>query len=150
VDVEALVENLLADASDPETFANRQAEAREALPDQCDGTVWPHDGCAIMLSVLLRHAGLDDLPYTCMALDLARLLQLRGWNVIALGDEPAGDVGTTCGDDYNPGVDHIYLVVKVGDDGQLTVADNQSAHPHPRPVAGNGDNYSPTTYFLRP
>lgn len=148
MDIDDFVQRLLAGATGAQTFSALQQQASMELPAQCGGTVWPHDGCAIMLSILLRNAGLP-IPYKCMALDLVRLLKSRGWNVVPVGSEKPGDVGTTCGDDYDPGVDHVYLVVEVGDDGIVTVADNQSSHLHPRPVAGDGGNYSPTTFFLR-
>ena len=147
--IDIVIQNLIADASDPTNFAHRQDEASHVLPTRCSGTVWPHNGCAIMQSVLLRHAGLTDLPYTCMALDLVNALKNRGWNRIEVGDQQPGDIGTTCGDVYHEGVDHVYLMLDCDENGMMTVADNQAPTPHSRPVAGNGTNFSPTTYFLR-
>lgn len=111
------------------------------------GLVFPKDGCAITLSVLLQDAGID-VDDTYGALDLVNVLKARKWQVVAKGQQQAGDIGTTCGAHAHHGVDHIYLVLQAVNADEMVIADNQADHPHFRFVSGKGGK-SPTTYFLR-
>ncbi len=112
-----------------------------------DGEIFPHDGCAITLSVLLQEAGIN-VPDTFQAITLTNLLrQKRKWEVIKLGDQQPGDIGTTCGDHPNHGFDHIYVVLKKLNNDEMLIADNQAPQPHFRWASGNGK--TPTKYFLR-
>jgi hypothetical protein len=75
-------------------------------------------------------------------------LLTRGWTKISVGQQQAGDVGSTCGEVPHHGTDHIYLVLRTLNVDEMVVADNQEPTPHFRFASGNGK--SPTTYFLRP
>ena len=114
-----------------------------------DGEKYPQDGCAITLSVLMQAAGID-VPNTYTAIELGRRLRdKRGWEVIAPGNQKPGDVGSTCGEEPNHGVDHIYLLVKNLSPDEMLVADNQRSHVHTRSVSGVPDGKSKTRFFLR-
>lgn len=140
------ISDLLTIGSDPRTLKSAQDVAAEKL-NHYDGEVYPTDGCAITLSVLLQDAGIP-VPDTYQALALGRLLQEhRGWTRVAPGSQRAGDVGSTCGDVPDHGVDHIYLVLKPVDGDQMVIADNQSPTPHTRFASGKG--HARTTFFLR-
>lgn len=111
------------------------------------GIHYPHDGCAITLSVMLQMAHIDVGDHYG-ALDLVHVLEKRGWTHVPLGHQEPGDVGTSCGDTPRHGIDHVYLVLKkVNDSGEMVIADNQATAPHFRWVQGHGK--SPTTKFLR-
>lgn len=111
-------------------------------------TDYPKDGCAITASELLRMAGIE-VPLTCVALDLDNLLQKRGWQKIAPGQQKAGDLGSTChGGVRHPGDDHIFTVCYDLNPQEMIVADNQSAWPHQRRTDGK-DGKTPTNHFLR-
>lgn len=112
-----------------------------------DGEVYPRDGCAITLSVLLQQAGIN-IKDTYGALELANLLRDRGWARVPNGQQAPGDIGSTCGPEPEHGVDHVYLVLQPIDDDQMLIADNQQPVPHARYVSGAGGK-SPTRYFLR-
>jgi hypothetical protein len=112
-----------------------------------DGEKYPHDGCAITLSILLRDAGID-VPLTYQAVELGQHLRNdRKWEVIRVGQQVAGDVGSTCGTQPRHGSDHIYLVLKKLNDDEMLIADNQSTQPHFRFASGQGK--TPTRFFLR-
>jgi len=112
-----------------------------------DSERFPTDACAITLSVLLQDAGIN-VQNTFMAIDLGNVLKQRGWQVIAVGGQKQGDVGSACGTQPQHGVDHIYLVLQAVDANNMVVADNQAPRPHARTVSGH-DDISPTTFFLR-
>ena len=124
-----------------------QARAAKKLLD-FDGEKYPSDGCAITLSVLLQDAGIDVLDiYT--AIQLGRELRdTRGWQLIDVGSQQAGDVGSTCGQIAVHGKDHIYLVLQNLNVDEMIIADNQSAKPHFRFASGQGGK-TPTRFFLR-
>lgn len=112
-----------------------------------DGEHYPTDGCAITLSVLLQDAGIT-VQDTYLAIDLGNVLKKRGWQVIAVGNQKQGDVGSTCGTQPQHGVDHIYLVLEALNQDEMVVADNQATAPHFRFASGKGGK-SPTKFFLR-
>lgn len=143
----AAITGLLRMASDSATFHDVQQKAAKKLLDY-DGEVYPRDGCAITLSLLLQRAGIP-VPDTYQALALTNLLKnTRHWQKVALGQQRPGDVGTTCGDVADHGRDHIYLLLKMNNDNEMLVADNQRPYPHARSVNGS-DGRTPTKYFLR-
>lgn len=110
---------------------------------------YPRDGCAITLSVLMQAAGID-VPNTYTAIELGRRLRdKRGRKVIAPGNQQPGDVGSTCGEEPNHGVDHIDLLVKNLGPDEMLVADNQRSYAHTRSVSGVPDDKSKTLFFLR-
>lgn len=112
-----------------------------------DGEIYPRDGCAITLSTLLAAAGMDIAP-TYQALAMGNLLKSRGWQVIPVGQQQAGDVGSTCGTTPQHGVDHVYFVLQRLNNDEMVVADNQASQPHFRWASGQGGK-SPTRFFLR-
>ena len=133
-------------AKDAVTYSQVQTTAAEEL-FRLAGENWPLDGCAINLSNLLQKSGLP-VPDILQALKLGEHLRVqRGWQVIPIGQQQPGDVGSTCGSIPNHGSDHIYLVVERITDNEMLIADNQSSHPHTRFVTGKGK--TPTTFFLR-
>lgn len=112
-----------------------------------DGEVYPQDGCAITLSVLLRDAGIN-VPPIYQAITLGQHLHnVRKWEAIPVGQQAPGDVGSTCGNEAHHGFDHIYLVLKKLNDDEMLIADNQSTQPHFRFASGQGR--TPTKFFLR-
>jgi hypothetical protein len=133
-------------AFDPSRLmAAQHITAARLLP--YDGEVYPQDGGTITLSVLLQIAGIA-VPETYQAIALGRLVKdKRGWQVITVGDQQLGDVGSTCGDEPHHGTDHIYLVLKVLNTDEMVIADNQASEPHFRFASGHSK--SPTTFFLR-
>ncbi|HTV30575.1 MAG TPA: hypothetical protein VMF32_22715 [Xanthobacteraceae bacterium] len=140
------VPRLIKVASDPAQLIAAQEIAARRLLDY-DGEVFPHDGCAITLSVLLQKAGIsiDDI---FQAIALGNLLQNeRRWQRIPVGEQQAGDVGSTCGPTPHHGSDHIYLVLKALNTDEMIIADNQASAPHFRFASGQGK--TPTTFFLR-
>jgi hypothetical protein len=113
-----------------------------------DGEVYPHDGCAVTLSVLLQDAGIP-VPDIYQAIALGdELKNTRSWQLIAVGSQRAGDIGSTCGPSPHHGTDHIYVVLKTLNSDEMVVADNQESAPHFRYASGNGGK-SPTRFFLR-
>jgi hypothetical protein len=141
----AALAGLLARASDPAWLRAAEAEAARRLLTSV-GEQYPSDGCAITLSVLLQQSGIA-VPDTFAAFALGRMLEQRGWRRIAIGQQQAGDVGSTCGAAPHHGTDHIYLVLKAVNADEMVVADNQAPTPHFRRASGGGK--SPTTFFLR-
>jgi hypothetical protein len=112
-----------------------------------DGEIYPKDGCAITLSVLLQDAGIA-VKDTYQAFALGNLLKARKWDVISIGEQRIGDVGSTCGATPVHGRDHIYLVLDVLNSDEMVIADNQQTKPHFRFVSGKGGK-TPTKFFLR-
>ena len=139
------VPTLVNIASDTNKLVAMQHVAARKLLDY-DGEVYPSDGCAITLSVLLQSAGIN-VQDTFLAIELGRVLKSRNWQVIPVGEQRVGDVGSTCGTVPHHGRDHIYLVLKVLNSDEMVVADNQEASPHFRFASGKGR--TPTTFFLR-
>ena len=140
------IEQLVNIASSVGQLDSAQSVAAQKLLNY-DGEVYPSDGCAITLSVLLQDAGID-VPDTYTAIELGQELRDdRNWQVIPLGQQQAGDVGSTCGSTPNHGFDHIYLVLQKINDDEMLIADNQSSQPHFRYVSGQGK--TPTRFFLR-
>jgi hypothetical protein len=133
-------------ASDANQLQAAQHVAAKRLLDY-DGEKYPSDGCAITLSVLLQDAGIT-VQDTYLAIDLGNVLKKRGWQVIAVGDQKRGDVGSTCGTQPHHGVDHIYLVLEILNQDEMVIADNQATAPHFRFASGKGGK-SPTKFFLR-
>jgi hypothetical protein len=140
------IPGLLKLASDSARLVAAQHVAAKRLLDY-DGEVYPHDGCAITLSVVLQDAGIS-VEDTYQAIALGDLLKSdRQWQVISVGDQLAGDIGSTCGPAPNHGHDHIYLVLKVLNSDEMVIADNQEPEPHFRFASGKGK--TPTKFFLR-
>jgi hypothetical protein len=133
-------------ASDPAQLNAAQHVAAKRLLD-FDGEIYPSDGCAITLSVLLQEAGIA-VADTFQALAMGNLLGNRGWQVIAVGAQQPGDVGSTCGTTPHHGDDHVYLVLRMVNSDEMVVADNQAEAPHFRWASGKGGK-TPTTFFLR-
>jgi hypothetical protein len=138
---------LIGLGSDPhQLIAAQHVAARRLL--NYDGETYPHDGCAITLSVLLQEAGIT-VADTDQAIKLGEILKNnRGWQFISAGNQQAGDVGSTCGSVAHHGTDHIYLVLRVLNSDEMVIADNQAEAPHFRWASGRGGK-SPTTFFLR-
>ena len=136
--------NLASDAN--QLVAAQHVAARRLL--NYDGEIYPSDGCAITLSVLLQEAGIA-VADTYRAIDLGEILKdRRGWQFIPVGKQRPGDVGSTCGSVPHHGIDHIYLVLRIVNSDEMVVADNQAEQPHFRWASGKGGK-SPTTFFLR-
>ena len=140
------IETLLALARDTAKLQAAQAIAAPRLLAY-DGTVYPSDGCAITLSVLMQQAGIP-IRDIFWALELTNELKARGWQIVANTDRQPGDVGTTCADVPMHGDDHVYLVLENTDEDEMLIADNQHTEPHPRWISGKGGK-TPTRYFLR-
>ena len=142
------IPELIQGASDPAAILTAQhAAARKLLA--FDGEIYPSDGCAITLSTFLQTAGVT-IPNTFQALALVNLLEKRGWQKIPVGQQKAGDVGTTVyGGVPHHGVDHVYLVLRVIGVNENVIADNQRPVPHLRSVSGHPDGKSPTRFYLR-
>jgi len=140
------IPGLVTLASDADRLVAAQHLAAKRLLD-FDGEIFPTDGCAVTLSVLLQDSGIL-VPDTFQAIVLGDLLKSkRNWQVIPLGEQQGGDVGSTCGAQPDHGSDHIYLVLKVLNSDEMVVADNQEPKPHFRFVSGKGK--TPTKFFLR-
>lgn len=142
----ALVAKLVALASTDEGLQEAQRVAARKLLAM-DGEHYPADGCAITQSALAQAAGLD-VPDTYLAIEYGRMLQKRGWQLVPLGAQRAGDVGSTCKDAPDHGSDHVYLVLRAVNDDEMIVADNQARVPHMRYASGKGGKTA-TTHFLR-
>jgi hypothetical protein len=122
-------------------------EAREAAARALGE--YPHNGCAVHLSALLRQSGIG-VAMIAGAGALAHAIQARGWQRIAVGHQRPGDVGVTFDRDPTPpGADHIYLVIDALDADKMLIADNQRTAdaPHIRFASGHGK--TPTEFFLR-
>ena len=141
----ANIASLVTIASDAGQLQAAQAVAAKRLLD-FDGEIYPTDGCAITLSVLLQGAGID-VPDTYQALAIGNVLKARGWTLVPLGSQQAGDVGSTCGATPVHGSDHVYLVLKPMNPDEMVIADNQAPQPHFRFISGQGK--TPTKFFLR-
>jgi hypothetical protein len=76
------------------------------------------------------------------------MLEKRGGTRIQLGQQKAGDIGSTCKAEPDHGSDHVYLVLRPLNDDEMVVADNQAIVPHMRYASGKGGK-TPTTHFLR-
>jgi hypothetical protein len=133
-------------ASDSNQLLAAQHVAAKRLLDY-DGEIYPKDGCAITLSVLLQDAGIA-VKDTYQAFALGNLLKARKWDVISIGEQRIGDVGSTCGTTPVHWRDHIYLVLDVLNSDEMVIADNQQTKPHFRFVSGKGGK-TPTKFFLR-
>lgn len=141
------VPNLLQIGSSTEQLVAAERIAAKRLLD-FDGEVFPSDGCAITLSVLLQEAGIS-VADTFQAIALGKVLEnKRGWKRVTVGGQQPGDVGSTCGPSPNHGSDHIYLVLKVLNADEMVIADNQASAPHFRYASGTGGK-TPTKFFLR-
>jgi len=141
------IPTLVEFASDANQLITAQQIAAKKLLDY-DGEIYPNDGCAITLSVLLQEAGIA-VTDTYQAITLGNTLKMkRKWQVIPVGEQKMGDVGSTCGTEPNHGSDHIYLVLKTLNDDEMVVADNQMTRPHFRYASGIGGK-TPTKFFLR-
>lgn len=141
------IPKLLELASNAVTLGDAEKRAARKLLNY-DGEIYPHDGCAITLSTLLQDAGID-IPDTYRAIDLGALLRdERHWQVIAVGNQQAGDIGSTCGETAHHKFDHIYVVLQNLNGDEMVIADNQSSQPHFRFASGQGGK-TPTTFFLR-
>jgi hypothetical protein len=140
------ISTLLGLASDANQLLAAQHVAAKRLLDY-DREIYPSDGCAITLSVLLQQAGIG-VADIYRAFDLGGVLKdQRGWQFVPVGKQLPGDVGSTCGPVPHHGTDHIYLVMKLVNSDEMVVADNQAETPHFRWASGKGK--SPTTFFLR-
>lgn len=140
------IPTLLQIASDPAQLQEAQSSAAKRLLE-FDGEVYPSDGCAITLCVLLQSSGIP-VSDTFQALKLGNLLKAdRNWQVIPVGQQRDGDIGSTCGLAPDHGEDHIYLVLRALNRDEMVVADNQAPKPHFRFASGQGK--TPTKFFLR-
>jgi hypothetical protein len=138
---------LIAEASDPSRLQDAQHTAAQRLLAY-DGEIFPHDGCAITLSMLLQNAGIA-IPDTYGAFDLGNFLcETRGWQRVPIGQQKVGDVGSSCVAAPVHGSDHIYLVLHALNADEMVIADNQDVKPHFRFVSGIGGK-TPTRFFLR-
>jgi hypothetical protein len=141
------VPDLVKLASNATLLVEAQQTAAKRLLNY-DGEVYPRDGCAITLSVLLQEGGIP-VKDTYQAIALGNLLKSgRKWQVISIGDQKTGDVGSTCGPVANHGEDHVYVVLSVLNPDEMVVADNQQTKPHFRFASGKGGK-TPTRFFLR-
>jgi hypothetical protein len=140
------VDALLAVARDKGRLQAAQRVAGQRLLAY-DGTVYPKDGCAITLSVLMQEAGIA-IRDIFWALEITNELKARGWQMVPNAERRPGDIGTTCVDVPMHGDDHVYLVLDNTDADGMVIADNQATEPHPRWISGKGGK-TPTKYFLR-
>lgn len=150
MDDAALIPNLIKLASSAASLDEAEEKASQALlvVETPAAAKELEDGCAATASALLCMAGVD-VPMTLLALGLDELLQKRGWKVIPVGQQQAGDLGSTCyGGERHPGSDHIFTVCKVLNEQEMVVADNQRPFPHQRRTDGK-DGKTPTNHFLR-
>jgi hypothetical protein len=99
------IPDLVKLASDADQLVAAQHMAAKRLLD-FDGEIFPKDGCAITLSVLLQEAGIP-VKDTYQALALGNLLKGRKRQVVPIGGQKVGDVGSTCGPIAHHGQDHI-------------------------------------------
>lgn len=135
------VVTLVQIASNKKGIEAAQKKAKKAWPP------FPHNGCAANLSALLQLSNID-VPMTLGAGKLAYIIKnTRGWEIVDVGKQKAGDIGVTFDEGGNPGADHIYLVVNVIDADEMRISDNQYSDVHTRFASGKGK--TPTEYFLR-
>jgi hypothetical protein len=111
------------------------------------GELFPADSCAITQSCLMQAAGIM-VPDTYLALGFGTMLKARGWTVVAVGQQQAGDIGSTCGTVPDHGNDHVYLVLRSINADEMVIADNQRYDAHFRFASGKGGK-TPTKFFLR-
>ncbi|MBV9221362.1 MAG: hypothetical protein JO366_11705 [Methylobacteriaceae bacterium] len=138
---------LIGLASNSDHLQSAQHIAAKRLLDH-DGEIFPSDACAITLSVLLQESGIS-VPDIFGALELGNHLKnIRNWKSIPIGEQRAGDVGSTCGSRPAHGKDHIYLVLRGVNADEMVIADNQDTQPHFRFVSGKAGK-TPTKFFLR-
>lgn len=143
----ACIDKLMQLGSNVATLDSAEKRAAQKLLNY-DGEIYPSDGCAITLSTLLQDAGID-VPDIYTAIELgAELRDKRNWQVVDVGHQQQGDVGSTCGLKPHHGFDHIYLMLRKLNDDEMLIADNQSSQPHFRWASGLGGK-TPTTFFLR-
>lgn len=95
---------------------------------------------------MLQEAGIsvDDIY---QAIGFGHILRERGWQVVSVGEQKEGDIGSTCGPTPHHGYDHVYLVLKGLNNDEMVVADNRESEPHFRFATGKGK--TPTKFFLR-
>lgn len=137
---------LLGQVVDPDRLrASHEEAARRLLHD--DGRVYPADGCAVMLSVLMQGAGMT-VPDLYWALDVPPMLMARGWTEIPFGCQRGGDIGSTCGEAPRHGEDHVYVVVRAVNQDEMVVVDHQASYPHFRWASAAGGQ-TPTLRFFR-
>jgi hypothetical protein len=140
------VARMLELAADANTLqAVEQTAARKILA--FDGEKFPADSCAITQSCLMQSAGLD-VPDTYQALAFGNMLKKRGWQVVPVGKQAQGDMGSTCGAVADHGNDHVYFVLYIVNADEMVIADNQASAPHFRFASGKGGK-TPTKFFLR-
>jgi len=137
---------LIKRASDPDVLVEAQHTAAQKLL-HFDGEIYPSDGCAITQSCLLQEAGIE-IPDTFQALAFGEVLKKRGWQVVPVGKQEAGDIGSTCGSVARHGDDHVYLVLRAVNADEMVIADNQAHAPHLRFASGK-EGKTPTRFFLR-
>lgn len=137
---------LLKLAGDASTLQTAEHAAAAKLLHM-DGEHYPSDGCAITQSCLLQAAGIE-IPDTYLAIAFGEMLEKRGWARIPVGEQQAGDIGSTCKAKPDHGNDHVYLVLRPINADEMVVADNQAHVPHMRYASGKGGK-TPTTHFLR-
>lgn len=142
----ARIPGLLATAVDPDRLCAVQALAARRLLDP-DGEVYPADGCAITLTLLMRGAGFE-VHELYWAIDVPAMLLSRGWREVPPGGQRAGDIGSTCREGTHHGEDHVFLVVRCVNPDEMIVVDNQAAYPHFRWASGQGGK-TPTAMFYR-
>ena len=140
------IPDLLRMAGNPDGLQAAEADAAVKLLN-FDGEVYPADGCAITQSCLLQSIGIA-VPDTFQAIGFGDMLKKRGWKVVAIGQQQAGDIGSTCGPVAHHGSDHVYLVLRPLNADEMVVADNQASAPHFRYASGKGGK-TPTKFFLR-
>lgn len=140
------IQDLIDYASNVSLLQEAQQIAARKLLD-FDGEIFPSDGCAITLSILLQDVGIT-VPDTFKAFDLGNVLKEKNWKSIPVGSQQSGDIGSTCGNAPHHGTDHIYLVLRSVNPDEMVVADNQKPEPHFRFASGKG-GVSPTKFFLR-
>lgn len=140
------VRNLVDYASDPARLQAIQHIAAAKLLAY-DEEIFPTDGCAITLSLLLQAVGID-VSDTYTAFDLSKELEHnRNWSRVVVGCQKSGDIGSTCLQAPVHGSDHVYFVLKAVNEDEMVIADNQTEAPHFRFASGQGK--TPTQYFLR-
>jgi hypothetical protein len=141
------ISDLIRLASDVSQLQEAQRNAAWKLL-KFDGEIYPLDGCAITLSILLQEAGIS-IKDTFQAFALGNLLKSeRNWKTVEVGQQKNGDVGSTCRSQPIHGEDHIYLVLRALNPDEMVVADNQAVEPHLRYASGKGGK-TPTRFFLR-
>lgn len=139
------IAELVQRISNTDVLLTAQEEAAAKLL-RMDGEHYPADGCAITQSCLLQATGID-VPDTFQALAFGKMLEKRGWQVVPVGKQEAGDIASTCFDTPHHGTDHVYLVLRAISPDEMVIADNQAHVPHLRFASGKGK--TPTRFFLR-